>query len=52
MEDEIEFWMEANSVKRIVRMAGGGWGVYLEGDEPFGTGASLLEALDAAEART
>lgn len=49
MIDDIQDWMIANNVKRVVRIGNDGWCVYLIGIEPLGTGASLAEALADAE---
>lgn len=54
MEEDIEFWMEANSIKRIGRLSarhGGAWVVYLDEADGFGTGATLEEAVNDARGR-
>jgi hypothetical protein len=48
MTEDIEDWMMANGVKRIVNMSPG-WAVYLQEGEAFGTGKTILQALGYAE---
>ena len=49
---DIEDWMRANKVKRIVRMnpeTGGGWCLYRENEATFWTGETIADALADAE---
>lgn len=48
MSEQIEDWMMERRVKRIVNMSPG-WAVYLQEGEVFGTGRTILEALEYAE---
>jgi hypothetical protein len=50
MTEEIESWMRANGVRRIVDM-NPGWAVYTRCTDAFGTGETIAEALAAVEAR-